>query len=64
MGKELKIDSEEAFRLASDHDDILRGRLAAIRSITADMREDMRANGKLPSSCHDFLYDEATGLPI
>jgi antitoxin VapB len=86
MGNELKIDSEEAFRLASqlseltgenlstavtealrqrlEHERSLHDRMTAIRTITADMRADMLANGPLPSSNHDFLYDDETGLPV
>lgn len=37
-------------------------RLAQIREITADMRA--RMDKPLPTSNHDWLYDDETGLPI
>lgn len=37
-------------------------RLARIREITADMRA--RMDKPLPTSNHDWLYDDETGLPI
>ena len=37
-------------------------RLARIREITADIRANMKH--PLPTSNHDWLYDDETGLPI
>ena len=37
-------------------------RLARIREITADMRD--RMDKPLPTSNHDWMYDDETGLPI
>ena len=37
-------------------------RLARIREITADIRANMQH--PLPTSNHDWLYDDETGLPI
>jgi antitoxin VapB len=37
-------------------------RLARIREITADMRA--RMDKPLPTSNHDWMYDDETGLPI
>jgi antitoxin VapB len=86
MGQELKVESEEAYRLASklseltgeslsavvtealrqrlDHEEDLQKRMAAIRTLTAELRAEMLKEGPLPSSNHDFLYDDETGLPI
>jgi antitoxin VapB len=86
MGQELRIESEEAYRLASklskltgeslsaavtealrrrlDHEEDVRKRIAAVREITARMRAAMLEEGPLPTSNHDFLYDDETGLPV
>ena len=86
MGQELKIESEEAYRLASklsqltgesvsaavtealrqrlDHEEDLQKRMTAVRVLTAELRAEMLKDGPLPSSNHDFLYDDETGLPL
>eukprot|EP01037_Dinobryon_pediforme_P012386 gene12386-12473_t len=42
--------------------DDIETRLARIRAITAEMRD--RMDKPLPTSNHDYLYDDETGLPI
>jgi antitoxin VapB len=86
MGNELKIESEEAYRLATqlsaltgesvtdavtealrrrlDHERRVQERVAEIRELTAAIRADLLTQGPLPSSNHDFLYDDETGLPV
>jgi antitoxin VapB len=51
---------ERLKRLQADED--IEVRLARIREITADMRA--RMDKPLPTSNHDWLYDDETGLPI
>jgi antitoxin VapB len=86
MGQELKIESEEAYQLASKlseltgetltaavtealrrrlaHEEDVQRRIAEVRKITARMRAAMLEEGPLPTSNHDFLYDDETGLPV
>ncbi len=40
----------------------IEARLARIREITADIRANMQR--PLPTSNHDWMYDDETGLPI
>jgi antitoxin VapB len=40
----------------------IEARLARIREITADIRANMQH--PLPTSNHDWMYDDETGLPI
>ena len=49
-------------RLARVQVDDIETRRAKIREITADMRA--RMDKPLPTSNHDYLYDDETGLPI
>lgn len=49
-------------RLARVQVDDIEMRRAKIREITTDMRA--RMDKPLPTSNHDYLYDDETGLPI
>ncbi len=86
MGQELRIESDEAYRLASKlseltgeslsmavtaalrrqlaHEEDKRKRIAAVRALAADIRAEMLKDGPLPTSNHDYLYDDETGLPV
>ena len=63
-GESLSTAVNEALRQRLDQEEELQQRMAEVRAITADMRADMAINGPLPTSNHDFLYDDETGLPV
>ena len=67
-GESLTAAVTAALRQRVDEEERLREKEAMIRdvkAITAEIRAELdKAGGERPTSNHDWLYDDETGLPI
>ena len=67
-GESLTAAVTAALRQRVDEEEKLREKEAMIRdvkAITAEIRAELdKAGGERPTSNHDWLYDDETGLPV
>ena len=67
-GESLTAAVTAALRQRVDEEERLREKEAMIRdvkAITAEIRAELdKAGGERPTSNHDWLYDDETGLPV